>query len=94
MSRHRKQIQGDNRVSNALNKPICGQLGKKRSKIFVAIFGIVALLAFWWLFTSELGLKAGSDATVFLVVALLAVSWQHKVLHSGKRKWKAFDREG
>lgn len=93
MSKHRKQIRGDNLVSNTLNKPIGGQLGKKRSKIFVAIFGIAALLAFWWLFTSELGLKAGSGATVFLVVALLAVTWQHKVLHSGKRKWKAFDRE-
>lgn len=34
-----------------------------------------------------------SGATVFLVVALLAVTWQHNVLHSGKRNWKAFDRE-
>lgn len=93
MSRHRKQIRGDNRLSNTLNKPIGGQLGKKRSRVFVVTFGIVALLAFWWLFTSQLGIKAGSGATVFLVVALLAVTWQHKVLHSRKRKWKAFDRE-
>src|SRR5690554_2620362 len=93
MSRHRKQIRGDNRLSNTLNKPIGGQLGKKRSRVFVVTFGIVALLAFWWLFTSQLGIKAGSGATVFLVVALLAVTWQHRVLHSRKRKWKAFDRE-
>ena len=93
MSRDRKQIRGENGVSNILNKPIGGHLGKTRSKMFVVIFGIVALLAFWWLLTSELGLKAGSGATVFLVAALLAVTWQHKVLHSGKRKWKAFDRE-
>jgi len=93
MSRHRTQIRGDNRLSNTLNKPIGGQLGKKRSRVFVVTFGIVALLAFWWLFTSQLGIKAGSGATVFLVVALLAVTWQHKVLHSRKSKWKAFDRE-
>src|SRR5690554_3957863 len=74
MSRHRKQIRGDNRLSNTLNKPIGGQLGKKRSRVFVVTFGIVALLAFWWLFTSQLGIKAGSGATVFLVVALLAVT--------------------
>ena len=48
MSGHHKQIRGDNRVSNTLNKLIGGQLGKKRSKMFVAVFGIVALLAFWW----------------------------------------------
>ncbi|KXO06276.1 hypothetical protein [Marinobacter excellens] len=93
MSRHRKQAQGDNWISTTLNKPIGGQLGKKRSKAFVMTFAIVGLAFIWWLFTSELGFKAGSGATVFLVLALLAVTWQHKVLHSGKRKWKAFDRE-
>src|SRR5690606_12969875 len=91
MSRHRKQIRGDNRLSNTLNKHIGGQLGKKRSRVFVVTFGIVALLALWWLFTSQLGIKAGSGATVFLVVALLAVTWQHRVLHSSKRMWKAFE---
>ncbi|WP_157719122.1 hypothetical protein [Halopseudomonas salegens] len=93
MDKHRQSTDDNNRASSALGRPIAGQLGKKRSTPFVVIFGVVALLVFWWIFTSQLGFKAGSGATLLLAVGVIAVSWRSEFLQSGNRKWKAFERD-
>lgn len=95
MEKRRKQVRGENRLSDALNKPIGGKLGKKRSKTFVAVFAIVAMIGFGWYFTSELGLKAGIVLTLTALGVVIYTFYEQKFFERifGRRKFRAFDRD-
>ncbi|MDX1755276.1 MAG: hypothetical protein R3175_04375 [Marinobacter sp.] len=95
MEKRRKQVRGRNSVNGALNKPIGGELGKKRSKTFIVVFAIIAMVGFGWYFTSELGLKAGIIVTLAALGLVIYTFYEQKFLDRffGKRKWKAFDRD-
>ena len=81
MPNHRKQIRGENRVSNALNRPIKGVLGKKRSKSFVFVFGIIAAMALCWYASSKLGFKAGAVVTLLSGGFVVFYYFEQKMTH-------------
>lgn len=78
MEYRRKQVRGRNRLSGALNKPIGGELGKRRSKFSVAVFAIIAMIGFGLYFTSELGLKAGIIVTITALGVVIYTLYERK----------------
>ncbi|HIO29936.1 hypothetical protein [Marinobacter salarius] len=84
MSKQRKHLRGDNRITNALNRPIGGELGKKRSKAFVFFFGLFASIGLWWYSTSKLGLKVGTGVTLVAVGFVIFYHYEHKWFHADR----------
>lgn len=84
MSKQKKHLRGDNRITKTLNKPIGGALGKKRSKAFVAVFGFFASMGFWWYATSKLGFKVGTGVTLVAVGFVIYYYFEHKWFHSNR----------
>ena len=93
MSKTRKNIRGNNRLSRALNKPIEGKLGEKPSSTFVTVFAVLAIILFSWYFISQIGFKSGIIFTFIIIVIFLLSILKQKYLYSKKSKWKAFNKD-
>ena len=92
MSKSKNKIRSSNKLIDILNAPLSEGLIKKRSKAFMLVFLLMAIVGFTWYFSSQIGLKAGLILTLMLIFILITTIFRQRYIDSLNIKFKAFEK--
>jgi len=92
-------IRVNNKLSNALNRPINSKLITGLSKKVLYPICTVAIFLTWWFLVSDLGFQNGTTITVSLIAFYVGYNFisnldnrvGNPLLKNKKQKWKSFE---